>query len=137
MRNTFSVEMVEMPVEELFVVGVDRDLVTEKDASACLQEFDDAEEFSLSCSVSCVRVCKLLAVERDWLSILGDHCSEMAMRGIRVDHERVGVVAVGIAWHRFSNDVRNDVLLCRGESCVVLWIPFPCCRVKHEGKERL
>ena len=70
-HNTVSVVML---VEEAFVVNVDLDLVTKKDVSACLQEFHNAEEISLSRSVLCLRVVKLSAVGRDWSSILGDHC---------------------------------------------------------------
>ena len=45
-----------MLVDEILVVSVDRNLVTEKDVSVFLQGFCDAEEFSLSHSVFCLRV---------------------------------------------------------------------------------
>ena len=66
---------VECLVDQILVVSEDFDFVTQQNVSVFLKGLDNTEEFSLRSRVSSLSWVQLLTVERDGLSLLGDHRS--------------------------------------------------------------
>ena len=79
---------VESLVDQILVVCKDFNLVAQEDISIFLERFHYAETLSLSGGVSSLSWVQLATVEGYRPSLLGYHCPQLKMTGVRVYLER-------------------------------------------------
>ena len=108
-----------MFVDQILVVCIHDDFVTEEYVALLLEGFHDAEQLSLSCGVPSLSVVQFSTVERDRFIVLGDYCSQLVVACIRVDDKRFAVV--GVCQHDFSS---HDAL-SHFERRLLFRSPFP------------